>query len=653
MAKFTAISAVLYLVGLLINLTTQQSVFGILEGAGLVGLLASAVHYTVRSFRKLRRKLLWKVRNKILVSFAFVGMIPILILALIGLFTFRMLFGPVGATYLDNEIQAISAALRDTNRRLQLEFYASGERTPERLKAMLRTKRQFFARSHPGLDRLRSILFLSEGEQGSFRPAGVAADEGQPHLTLPEWVEPGFWGLVHENEKLFFRSLERIDLAQGAAIVALQLPFDGQVVRYIEDRTPIRLTPPRSVEVESRNERGSNRLFQGQGGLLTINWFHFVSLADWSSGSTMAVLDDELRRFALSVPLTELYFSSYFSQETGLVSTLVRLIIVLGIVFIAVEAASLFVGFAIARSITRSVQSLSAGTQRILAGEFGYQIPSGRSDQLDALAGAFNQMSESIVGLLGQVSEKERLEQELQIAREVQNQLFPQVVPQVSRLQLAGQCLPARTVSGDYYDFIPYGGQQLDIVVADISGKGISAALLMASLQSAIRSHVVHQASLRAKDQPGIAVAAINRHLYAQTAADKFATMVFSCFDAEQLQLTYCNAGHNPPLLFTNGDVRKLGTGGMVAGLFEEREYEEETLQLRSGDIVVFYTDGVVEAEDPQGEQFGEERLISLVGSDRFLTADDIQKLILDEVATYSQGGDQRDDITVVVLKID
>lgn len=224
---------------------------------------------------------------------------------------------------------------------------------------------------------------------------------------------------------------------------------------------------------------------------------------------------------------------------------------ILGVVFVVVEVGSLIIGVAIAHSITRSIHQIDAGARNIRADNFEFRIPSRNRDQLDSMATAFNHMSESIVGLMTQVSAKEPLGKEAEITREVQTHLFPREFPRIPGLQVAGTCLPARSVSGDYYDFIPYGDRRLDILIADISGKGIAAALLMASLQSSFRSHVIHQ-NLAANASNGVSqsVFTLNHQLYRHTSADKFATLVLARIDTQDLSLTYCNAGHNPPPLF-------------------------------------------------------------------------------------------------------
>jgi sigma-B regulation protein RsbU (phosphoserine phosphatase) len=148
------------------------------------------------------------------------------------------------------------------------------------------------------------------------------------------------------------------------------------------------------------------------------------------------------------------------------------------------------------------------------------------------------------------------------------------------------------------------------------------------------------------------AVAEVNKQLYSRSSPEIFSTLVLNHYDSESRRLAYCNAGHHPPLLFSNGDVRDLTTGGTVVGLFENWDYEGAEVQLKPGDLLIFFTDGVVEAESDEGEQFGTERLVELIKSNTFLTAHDIQALILEQVFEWSGSQDQADDITVVSFKV-
>ncbi|MDA2928647.1 SpoIIE family protein phosphatase [Acidobacteria bacterium AH-259-O06] len=663
MLKFTKISAILFIVGALIGLYAPASFFNILEGIGFVGLLVSLVYYGYGLLKWLKRRLLWKVRNKVIISYAFVGIIPVLILAFIGWFASRLVLGQLSALYLEDELEAISEILHSVNERIVLDFYEQDVQTQTNLSSLLQAAQENLPpKTSLRLLRPEQQSAVRTPSEGDLRPVQTVlavpqetSDQSAP-LVIPDWIREGFYGLVRDSGSLYFRSVVPVKVGESPFLVFLELPFDQDLMTEITQRTSIHVATfqiPRGSDSSEANLEAEFSLwdfFSRQEQVANILWIHPLSPVDWISGRK---LSQTVEGVVLSVPLWTLY-DHYFTETVGLGPFVLYWIAILGIMFVIVEAVSFFIGVAIARSITRSIHNIYAGTRNIQKGNFDFRIPNQNRDQLDSMAGAFNSMAESIVQLMAEVSEREWLEKEIEIAREVQAQLFPQRPPSVVGLQLAGTCLPARRVSGDYYDFIPYGENRMDTIIADISGKGISAALLMAGLQSSVRTHIIYS-SMQSDGVSEIsgAVSEINRQMYLQTPPDKFATLVLTRIDTEKLTLTYCNAGHNPPLLLSNGEIRLLTKGGTVAGLFEDREYEEETLQLHHNDLVVFYTDGVVESEDVNSEQFGEDRLIELVRMNSFLTAEDIQTLILDQVSTWVGQGDQKDDITVVVLKVE
>jgi len=256
--------------------------------------------------------------------------------------------------------------------------------------------------------------------------------------------------------------------------------------------------------------------------------------------------------------------------------------------------------------------------------------------------------------------QKERLERELEIAKEVQEQLFPRSAPQMPHLELSGMCLPARVVSGDYYDFLQLNPGAMALALGDICGKGISAALLMANLQATLRTNVAHFMGGDGGDRPlppaegtvAQVINSINEQIYRHTSSNKFASLFFALYDDRRGSLTYCNAGHNPPLFFSSVGFRRLTAGGTVVGIFPDADYDEETIALNSGDLFLAYTDGIVECVNEYGEEFGEQRLIQLVQRNVALPAEEIQRAILDRVLEWSFEEERDDDMTLVVAKV-
>lgn len=266
-----------------------------------------------------------------------------------------------------------------------------------------------------------------------------------------------------------------------------------------------------------------------------------------------------------------------------------------------------------------------------------------------ALAG-FTEVTRSIDERRRAYAEKleteRRVAQELEIARQVQARLFPQNLPELPGLDYAGLCLQAKSVGGDYYDFLELGAGRLAFIVGDIAGKGIAAALLMANLQANLRSRVIGAAG-----DPGEFLASVNRLLYQNTVPSAYATLFFADYDSTTERLLYANCGHVPGLILrASGTVDRLHSNGPVVGLFESWKCEVSAVEFQSGDLLVLYTDGVTEAENGNGEEFGEERLIETIRRRHLLPAHELVSGISNEVLDYSAGR-QFDDLTLIIVK--
>ena len=247
--------------------------------------------------------------------------------------------------------------------------------------------------------------------------------------------------------------------------------------------------------------------------------------------------------------------------------------------------------------------------------------------------------------------EQEKLRRDLALAAEVQKRLLPPQPPSSGAATLAAFTLPARTVGGDYYDFLDLGGGRIGIAVADVSGKGIAAALLMSVVQASLR---VISAE---RDVPLSQLAEkMNRFLFKSSGASKYATFFYAQIDGDGRRLRFINAGHNPPYLARSTEagmeITELGAGGPPLGLFPEIQYEEADLELRPGDLIVAFTDGVPEALNGEGEEFGEERLKELLRGPGGRAAEEISARISSQVRDWMGAAEQHDDVTIVVMQV-
>jgi phosphoserine phosphatase RsbU/P len=260
-----------------------------------------------------------------------------------------------------------------------------------------------------------------------------------------------------------------------------------------------------------------------------------------------------------------------------------------------------------------------------------------------------NRLLATIQKQAGEASKRTRVERrvktELDIARNVQQKLFPQRTKTLRAIEYAGQCVPAGEVSGDYYDFLDSGNGGLAFVLADVSGKGIAAALLMANLQACFRSQTPE--ALRS---PAAVLCAVNRQFCASTPPEHYATLFYAHYDDATRSLCYVNCGHLAPILLRNGGaVERLEPTATVLGVFEHWRSEEQRVELRAGDTLVFFSDGVTEAGIDDGEEFGEERLIALMRE----RGGGVEALVMEIVAAAEEYGGPiaHDDITVVAVR--
>jgi len=240
---------------------------------------------------------------------------------------------------------------------------------------------------------------------------------------------------------------------------------------------------------------------------------------------------------------------------------------------------------------------------------------------------------------------KEALEREVEIAREVQRELLPRSVPLVRGLEIAGICIPAIGVGGDYYDYLPLQDERIGLVIADVSGKGIPAALLMAGLQASVRSLAL----------PGVSPCEVNRRLndmlHQSTSASRYATLFFALYDPADRSLQYSNAGHFPPIHIGAQGAAYLSQGGLPIGLMPGSLYGEGRRELGLGDLLALYTDGVVETPDADGEEFGNARLVEILTRHQDVPLPDLLSRVIDAVNRWSGGGLPHDDVTLVLAR--
>jgi sigma-B regulation protein RsbU (phosphoserine phosphatase) len=365
---------------------------------------------------------------------------------------------------------------------------------------------------------------------------------------------------------------------------------------------------------------------------------------------------EAVRVFASFSTRPSLLNRKLFSPLGDLGGAAATALLVIGAIFLIIELASLITGIALTRTITTAVDSLYRATQHVQSGDLTFRVRIPHRDQLAALGESFNSMTQSVSSLIEEQRKRQRLENEISIAHEVQQQLFPHALPKLPGIELDAICRPARTVSGDYYDFLRISPTRLAIAIADISGKGIPAALLMANVQASWRSDVV-----RYRDgAPGSGPADINtadimwhlnRHLFRNSSDERYATFFFCVYDTQSQQLIYTNAGHPPPVFIHGDRIVKLETGGMAVGLFDDVPFEQGVVSIEPGGLLVAYSDGLIEPENVYGEEFGTERLIDLALHAQQSSSHAIAEAMMNAAEEWSGTPEQADDMTVIVSR--
>jgi sigma-B regulation protein RsbU (phosphoserine phosphatase) len=622
--------------------------------ASLLGLIPLA-YFAIKGAHWITEHLLWRLRRRLIVTYLLIGALPILLLlsliVMAGYVVVLQASESLVSRHLDGYLEQSSAVSRSLAR--DLADWNIGRLGSEQLRRRLQERADALSLvfpdltlslSSPGVGGLAINIrrALPEGAEARSLMAG----ESEP---LPEWLrnEDEFHGLVIEEfpaGERVVRARHMIKLKErSAATLQLSYPIGHNLCEHLRHSTDLEVLPgqARTYVVNTPDEAsfppGSFPIYK--------------SARRWSSG-------DAVESEVLLLDVSFLYPSRIWQRvqqfKSGSAIGTIVFFTIVGLATLSLCIALLAVGSAVylTSSITGAVHQLYAGTKRVEAGDFDHEIRNTGRDQLGELAVSFNQMMRSIRELLRVSAEKQRLDQEMRIAAEVQFRLFPRSVPGTEKLDFApGVCIPARSVSGDYYDYIDVAPGRVGIVVADVCGKGVSAALMMANLQANLRGQVGLEQACHVER----IVQRVNQQLVDSVIDASYITLFYAEFDEKDDTLHYANAGHNPPLLLRrkrSDEIEKLERGGTVLGLFRDVVFEVGELKLESGDLLVAFTDGLVEARNPGNEEYGEERLISAVIEHRDLSAAEVEKNILRSVKEWTSDDEQEDDLTLVVVKV-
>ena len=342
------------------------------------------------------------------------------------------------------------------------------------------------------------------------------------------------------------------------------------------------------------------------------------------------------------------------TQETGdhISTQTAHLQLVFVFLVIAILLFVLVVSVLLSRVITQPVATLKKGAGAFGNGDLDYRITISSGDEFEDLARSFNAMAgelrQNIENLKKTTAEKERFAKELEIARDIQTHFLPEGMPEIPGYSLSAVMIPAMAVGGDFYDMIPLSNGRWAFVIADVSGKGVSAALFMAMSRTLIR------AGLEGASDISPALGTANTLITHNAPSSMFVTVYAAVLDPLHQTLDCISAGHNPPLYLDgdSGEAVYLPAHGIAMGILPDMEKNIEHLRLKAGDLFIMYTDGVTEAFDAQYEAFGEDRLLSVAQECRHLPADEVRDRIIEAIRTFTGSAPQSDDITLVVIRV-
>ncbi|GAC1615969.1 MAG: hypothetical protein PVS2B2_18060 [Candidatus Acidiferrum sp.] len=622
-----------------------SSAFGFLRFLAM----AAAIYLLFRFWSVWRSDLLWSLRNRLIVAYLFIAAVPILSLVTLVLLSGSILYSQLGAHLLYEDIHQRIEMVEDISEHIAIahQTLPSGVTEAE-------SERILSAQSHAVHDRELPGLRI-----------GFSNDQTLPNKIIPAGKR-SFAGLLQEGDALSIVSLQVIPDRKGQRVVTLRVPVTpeflstvapdlGSVQMNLMERYTgvsqqgFKYNSGDAQYVAASRIVARNRTLQN-----AMFWFDssvdVVSRLDAVYVGRDGVMEPLRPVFASSNARPSRLNARIFTSLGELRDSYLISFILVGIVFLLVEAAALATGIVLTRRITRAVADLYRGTQYVRAMDFSHRVRVERRDQLGMLGESFNSMTGSISGLIEEQKQLQRLENEVSIAREVQNQLFPQKLPVVPGVEIEAICKAARAVSGDYYDFIELSPTQVAIAVADISGKGISAALLMASLQAALRSLLLAPGSGQLSTAE--IVARLNNHLVRNTGDDRFATFFICVYDSVTRLLRYTNAGHLPSFCIAEGRSVHLDVGGMVLGIMEDYPFQEGSLVVPSNALLVGYSDGLIEPENVYGEEFGIPRLEEVATRVQTGSPRSVAEALMIAAEEWAGTPDQADDMTVIVARL-
>ncbi len=583
--------------------------------SALLVLIVTSFLLIIAVFRFILHKLFWRVGSRLALSYALIGVLPFIFFAILLVVTGYIGAGVLSQASFRSERRSDLSRLEQAN----VEYALTGQLPGE----------------------LPSSVEVYDTSRGSA-------------ATLPEWLRSGsFLGLLEREEKPVIVSAKRYDLDGRSRTVALVVPLDDTYRSYFEHRsgmkfirTIARQDGPDSYSFETAESVDENLLgefFTSGLSMRAIFWADSTpALIGWSTGEET----DQILLFAILNPYTNLF--NFYLGSSRYLDILLGTILGLSLSLLLVYILATLLAAGLIFSITRAINRIEKGTSAVERGDFSYRINMPRRNQLGDLAQSFDRMTGSISSLLESVAEKERLQSEIAIAADIQQNLLPKGGPDFEGISFSAHFEPTASIGGDYYDVFDLEGRRFAVAIGDVSGHGLSTGLVMAMVKAALTTLVDEGA-----DESSL-FRRLNELVFDSTEKRAFMTLAFTVFDMELGTIRHTNAGHLFPYVLRKGEPpRAMEVPSLPLGVRPKLQSKTVELDLLYGDCVVYLSDGIIEALDPEGNPFGFDRLEEILS---FMVEDDperIKESILLAVADHSKGIAPDDDRTIMILKFE
>jgi serine phosphatase RsbU (regulator of sigma subunit) len=467
-------------------------------------------------------------------------------------------------------------------------------------------------------------------------------------VSHPAWLpETGFAGPVVDRGQIEIRNVVVRQMGACNVTAIFSLPLGSELAKRLSSAGGMAVTTvsPRPFRVHPRQRvlrTIENNFLPGIAGRAAV----VLTVRNWETG----VAEDWV---AYTVQPS---YSSTFEDVARLGSQManwVWILAALSLTVLLLDASGVWMCIRLSSAIAMAIDDLSSAARKIASGNFAWRIPVRSKDQLGDLICNFNEMAIALEQLQKEEAARLALESELQVARNVQEYLYPRVAPILPGATVSGRTLAARVIGGDLYDFFDLGWERIGILCADVSGKGIPAALMMANLQAIARAHLSDGIENPAQP-PGHFVEILNQQLAGRFGDNRYAALFWGEYNAQTGELTYVNAGQPSPVLIrSTGAMERLDSDGFPVGMFANTRYAARELKMLPGDRLVIFSDGLTDAQNAEEEEFGDDRLIDCCKSiPAGIDANGVVDGVMQVVAEFSIGTEQFDDTTMVVLDV-